>query len=106
MIPPTLQIRVLNGNDGSTITLAASGQLVAETAVTLHATTRFVLYHPSVVIDLANVFLVDPAGAAALGRVIETIRRTGSRVTVVAGNVGVDDALHVAGVDQLATVSA
>ncbi len=103
---PTLDIRMRDADGNASITLELCGQLVGSTATSLRATARFVLYHPTIVIDLGRVLRIDPAGATALGQAIESMRRTGSRVSLVGANAGVEDALHLAGLDRLATLTA
>jgi RNA polymerase sigma-B factor len=92
-----LQLEVVDDPGGDLIVLHVRGALDSGTAATLRAASRFIAYHPAVVIELSGVELIDQAGLGALVGLIRSVHETGGRLALAAAPPAIDGVLRAAG---------
>jgi len=98
-----LQLEVVDDPDGGPIVLRARGVLDSGTAATLRASSRFVAYHPAVIVELSEVKDIDQAGLGALVGLIRSVHETGGAIALCGAKPRVDSVLRVAGLARAVT---
>lgn len=92
-----LQLEVVDDPDGGPIILIARGVMDSGTAATLRAISRFIAYHPAVIIELGQVEEIDQAGLGALFGLIRSVHETGGVLALCGARPKIDAVLRTAG---------
>jgi anti-anti-sigma factor len=95
--PVRLELEVVDDPEAGLLVLKVRGVLDSGTAATLRAASRFLIYHPAVVIELSGVEHIDQAGLGALVGLVRSVHETGGMLALAAAPSGIDAVLRTAG---------
>jgi anti-anti-sigma factor len=100
-----LQLEVIDDPDGGPIVVDVRGVLDSGTAATLRASSRFVAYHPAVIIELGRMEDIDQAGLGALVGLIRSVHETGGAIALCGARPRIDEVLRTSGLSRTVPIT-